>query len=137
MPARVGQTDMVLRMLGPKAKLRPFEFSISPDSIFFFDQKHKECESAVERCWTMLPDHRIVRDCDRWAEAYQIVNDHDGKVVRGTHRGPDGTRWLSFEYVEEDARIHADLYGSSGEFLRRKSTALTTRSPRLEGAGER
>ena len=46
----------------------------------------KQCESAVERCWTMLPDHRIVRDCDRWAEAYQIVNDHDGKVVRGWGR---------------------------------------------------
>ncbi len=68
---------------------------------------------------------------------WDLEFDADGKVVRGTHRGPDGTRWLSFEDVEEDARIHADLYGSSGEFLRRKSTALTTRSPRLEGAGER
>ena len=90
--ARVGQTDMVLRMLGPKAKLRP---SSSPSAQTLSSSSTRSTrsvslladkESAVERCWTMLPDHRIVRDCDRWAEAYQIVNNHEGKVVRGWGR---------------------------------------------------
>ena len=37
----------------------------------------------MRRAFTMIPGHRIIRDCDRWAEAYKVVYDNKGKVVRG------------------------------------------------------
>ena len=40
-----------------------------------------------------------------------------------------GAEWLSFRYVEDKGRIFADLYGPTGEFIRRKSTTLSTRVP--------
>ena len=45
-----------------------------------------QCASAMRRAFAMIPDHRIIRDCDRWAEAYQVVYDNKGKVVRGWGR---------------------------------------------------
>ena len=45
-----------------------------------------QCASAMRRAFTMIPDHRIIRDCERWAEAYKVVYDNKGKVVRGWGR---------------------------------------------------
>ena len=40
----------------------------------------------MKRAFTMIPDSRIICDCDRWVEAYKVVYDNDGKVVRNWGR---------------------------------------------------
>ena len=42
--------------------------------------------SAMRRAFTMIPDSRMIRDCDRWVEAYTAVYENYGKVVRGMGR---------------------------------------------------
>jgi hypothetical protein len=59
----------------------------------------------------------------------------DGGVVAASYHSATGVEWLSFRYVEDNGRIFADLYGPTGEFIRRKSTSLETRVPPPDVAG--
>lgn len=66
---------------------------------------------------------------------WQVQFDDGGGVVSASYHGAAGVEWLSFRYVEADGRIFADLYGPTGEFIRRKSTSLETRVPPPDVAG--
>ena len=70
---------------------------------------------------------------DRLADrslGYWEVTFDDGGVERATYRGTSGARWLSLRYVEEDGRVFADLFGADGNFIARKNTNLSGRSPK-------
>lgn len=72
---------------------------------------------------------------DRKLGYWKVMFDDEGGVVSATYHGATGARWLSFTYVEQGDRIFADLYGPDGEFIRRKSTSLTSRIPPPDVAG--
>lgn len=66
---------------------------------------------------------------------WKVQFDDDGGVVAASYHGAMGREWLSFRYVEGKGRIFADLYGPTGEFIRRKSTTLSTRVPPADVSG--
>ena len=66
---------------------------------------------------------------------WKLGFDDEGAVLGASYHGATGVQWLSFKYVEQDGRIFADLFGPNGDFLRRKSTALSTRVPPPDVAG--
>ena len=37
--------------------------------------------STMIRAWSMLPQHRIVQDCNRWLDAYKTIWEADGAIV--------------------------------------------------------
>ena len=77
----------------------------------------KQCESAVSRAWQMVPEGRIIRDCDRWAEAYQIVYDNSGKVVRGWGRRSGRRAQKDRELPEMATQFHADAQDGVNSLL--------------------
>ena len=68
----------------------------------------KQCASTVRRVWEMIPGHRIIRDCDRWQEAYVQVNKAGGKVVRGFGRVTGRRSGLQRGNPEVPTQFHAD-----------------------------
>ncbi len=66
---------------------------------------------------------------------WKVQFDDEGGVVAASYHVATGAEWLSFRYVEDKGRIFADLYGPTGEFIRRKSTTLSTRVPPPDVAG--
>ncbi len=63
--------------------------------------------------------------------AYWVLEfDAEGRVLGATYHGADGAMWVYVRYVEEGGRVYADVYGSSGELVTRKSTTLSDRRPR-------
>ena len=42
----------------------------------------RQVESIVTLVWGIIPDERIICDCNRWAGAYKVV-ENKGAVVRG------------------------------------------------------
>ena len=77
------------------------------------------------------PDALAHRTLGYW----RVQFDDEGGVVAASYHGATGAEWLSFRYVEDKGRIFADLYGPTGEFIRRKSTTLSTRVPPPDVAG--
>jgi len=77
----------------------------------------KQCESAVSRAWQMVPEGRIIRDCDRWAEAYQVVYDNKGKVVRGWGRRSGRRAQRDREQPEMATQFHADAQDGVNSLL--------------------
>ena len=67
---------------------------------------------------------------------WRVEFDDGGGVTGATYYDSRGNRWLSYEYVEVDGRVVADLYGASGDFIHRKGTRLSSRTPRLGVAGK-
>jgi len=58
-----------------------------------------------------------------------------GEVVEGVYRNAGGSPWLVLRYVEESGRIYADLFLPNGAFIVRKSTRLSSRTPRWPEPG--
>ena len=71
----------------------------------------KQCESTLSRVWQMIPDHRIIRDCDRWAEAYKVVYNNGGAVVRswGRRQGRRASK------AREQPDIHTEFHPDAKE----------------------
>jgi hypothetical protein len=79
----------------------------------------------------IVEDHLAARKLGYW----KVLFDDGGGVVTASYHGAAGAQWLRFHYVEEQGRVFADLYGPSDEFIRRKSTSLSTRVPPPDVAG--
>ncbi len=66
---------------------------------------------------------------------WQVEFDDAGGVTGATYYDSRGNRWLSYKYVDVDGRVFADLYGAEGDFVHRKGTSLSSRTPRPGVAG--